>query len=158
MRRRGPRALRSMGDLLHGALPEGAEEKLAFPRVREEWEAVVGPALARRSLPVEIDEGVLFVRAETPTAAKALSMRGGTVARALSERTGLTVTSLKVTVGSVRAPTQPARRRPVRVTPPKDAVDEELERIRGSFPPGQEETARRLASLMALYRVRFPGR
>lgn len=151
-------ALRATGDILQGALPEGAEEKLAFPRIREEWGAVVGPTLARKSLPVEIDKGVLFVRAETPTAAKALSMRGGTVARALSERTSLSVTSLKVTVGSVRAPSRPARRRPVRVVPPKDMVDEELERMRGSFPPGQEETARRLASLKALYRVRFPGR
>ncbi len=158
-KRRSSRTLRSLGEMVRNALPEGAEEKLFFHRVLEAWELVVGPLLAEKSLPVELHEGLLLVKAESPSAAKALSMRGGTIAKALSDRTGMTVRSMRTVVGRASPPARRTiRRAPMKVIPPSERVEEELKRVQGRFPPGQEETARSLASLMALYRTRFPHR
>ncbi len=149
-----------VGALLQRVLPPGAEEKLALPEVRREWEGIAGAVLGKKSLPLEIDKGVLLVSAETPAAAKALSMRGGTLAKKVSAATGLNIISLKVIVGNATAAPKKVTLSPRRgrITPPREEVEKALEEVRGKFSPEREHLARRLASLMAFYRTLFPER
>ena len=149
-----------VGALLQRVLPRGAEEKLALPDLRKEWEVIAGTVLGKKSLPLEIDKGVLLVSAETPAAAKALSMRAGTLAKKVSAMTGLNILSLKVIVGNISAPPKKIVLSPRRgkITPAREEVQKALEEVRGKFSPDREQIARRLASLMALYRARFPDR
>ncbi len=149
-----------VGALLQRVLPRGAEEKLALPELRKEWEVLAGAVLGKKTLPLDIEKGILLVSAQTPAAAKALSMRAGTVAKKASAMTGLSILSLKVIVGNItEAPkkiTLPSRRG--KITPAREDVQKALEEVRGKFTPEREQVARRLASLMAFYRARFPGR
>ncbi len=157
---RGKKDFDRVGALLRRVLPRGAEEKLALPDLRKEWEALAGAVLGKKTLPLDIEKGVLLVCAESPAAAKSLSMRAGTVAKAASAMTGLTILSLKVVVGkTAAAPKKILRpRHKGKITPPREEVHKALEEIRSKFSPEREQVARRLASLMALYRARFPGR
>ena len=149
-----------VGALLRRVLPRGAEEKLALPELRKEWHALAGAVLGKKTLPLDLDKGVLLVSAESPAAAKSLSMRAGTVAKAASARTGLTILSLKVIVGNATAAPKRIILSPRRgkITPAREEVQKALEEVRGKFSPDREQIARRLASLMALYRARFPDR
>jgi predicted nucleic acid-binding Zn ribbon protein len=85
--------------LLDLVMPRGAEEKLALPELRDKWAAAVGPTLAKKTWPDDMEKGVLLVKADSPSSAKALSMRGASVAREASKITGVKVTALKVVVG-----------------------------------------------------------
>ena len=149
-----------VGALLQRILPPGAEEKLALPELRKEWEVIAGAVLGKKSLPVDLEKGVLLVSAETPGSAKALSMRAGTLAKKVSAMTGLDILSLKVIVG--RGTVTPKKiiltPRRGKITPPREDVEKALEEVRGKFSPEREQIARRLASLMAYYRARFPDR
>ncbi len=62
--------------LLDLVMPRGAEEKLALPELRDKWAAAVGPTLAKKTWPDDMEKGVLLVKADSPSSAKALSMRG----------------------------------------------------------------------------------
>lgn len=149
----------SVAALLRMALPKGAEEKLALPEIRKKWEIIVGPILAKKTLPDDVDKGVLLVKAESPSAAKVLSMRGASVARAASKHTGLPITSIRVMVGkSSPLPTAPSRKISSRVVPRKEDVDRTFEEMKQNFSPEREQLARRFASLMTLYRMRFPDK
>lgn len=149
-----------VGALLQRVLPPGAEEKLALPELRKEWEIIAGAVLGKKSHPLEIEKGILLVSAETPAAAKALSMRAGTLAKKISAMTGLNILSLKVIVGNVTMAPKKIILSPRRgkITPAREDVQKALEEVRGKFSPEREQVARRLASLMAFYRARFPGR
>ena len=149
-----------VGALLQRVLPRGAEEKLALPELRREWETLAGSILGKKTLPLDIEKGVLLVSAESPAAAKSLSMRAGTVAKAASAMTGLSILSLKVVVGNTTAPAKKTILSPRRgkITLSREEVEKALEEVQSKFSPEREQVARRLASLMALYRARFPGR
>ena len=157
---RKSRGFDRVGALLRRVLPGGAEEKLILPKLREEWEALAGSVLGKKTLPLDIEKGVLLVSAGSPAAAKSLSMRAGTVAKAASALTGLPILSVKVIVGNITAAPKktPRPRQGGKITPPREEVRKALEEVRGKFSPEREQVARRLASLMALYRSRFPGR
>jgi len=145
--------------LLDLVMPGGAEEKLVLPRLRDKWTAAVGPMLAKKTWPDDIEKGVLLVKADSSSSAKALSMRGASVAREASKITGVKVTAVKVVVGKTSPSPKVARpRKPVLVKPKKEDVDRAFEEVKEKFSPERENLARRFASLMALYRMRFPDK
>lgn len=145
--------------LLDLVMPRGAEEKLALPELRDKWAAAVGPTLAKKTWPDDMEKGVLLVKADSPSSAKALSMRGASVAREASKITGVKVTALKVVVGKTSPPPRAGKpRKPTLVKPKKEDVDRAFEEVKEKFSPERENLARRFASLMTLYRMRFPDK
>ena len=145
--------------LLDLVMPRGAEEKLALPGLRDKWAAAVGPMLAKKTWPDDMDKGVLLVKADSPSSAKALSMRGASVAREASKITGVKVTALKVVVGKASpSPRAGKPRKSTLVKPKKEDVDRAYEEVKEKFSPERENLARRFASLMTLYRMRFPDK
>ncbi len=145
--------------LLRGVLPRQAEEKLALPELRKAWAEIVGSALAAKTYVEDIDEGAVLAKAESPAAAKMISMRAGSLARELSKRTGISVASVRVV--PCKASHRPSPRRKeenIRIIPPKEEVERNFEAVREKFSPERETLARRLASLMAVFQRRFPGR
>ncbi|MBL3538676.1 DciA family protein [Aminivibrio sp.] len=145
--------------LLDLVMPKGAEEKLALPGLRDTWATAVGPMLAKKTWPDDIEKGVLLVKADSPSSAKALSMRGASVAREASKITGVKVTAVKVVVGKTSpSPRAGKRGEPALVKPKKEDVDRAFEEVKNKFSPERENLARRFASLMTLYRMRFPDK
>jgi hypothetical protein len=88
-------------EILENAMPPGFSEYLRFKEALRRWADVVGEALAARSTP-DLAKGELLVVAETPLAAKRLSMMGGNIAKTLRERFDVDVARVRVVVG--RAP------------------------------------------------------
>ncbi len=145
--------------LLDLVMPRGAEEKLALPGLRDKWAAAVGPMLAKKTWPDDMEKGVLLVKADSPSSAKALSMRGASVAREASKISGVKVTAVKVVVGKTSPPPRAGKRgKPALVKPKKEDVDRAFEEVKEKFSPERENLARRFASLMTLYRMRFPDK
>ncbi|TDY60853.1 uncharacterized protein DUF721 [Aminivibrio pyruvatiphilus] len=145
--------------LLDLVMPRGAEEKLALPGLRDKWASAVGPMLAKKTWPDDIEKGVLLVKADSPSSAKALSMRGASVAREASKISGVKVTAVKVVVGKTSPPPRAGKRgKPALVKPKKEDVDRAFEEVKEKFSPERENLARRFASLMTLYRMRFPDK
>ncbi len=145
--------------LLDLVMPRGAEEKLALPGLRDKWAAAVGTMLAKKTWPDDMEKGVLLVKADSPSSAKALSMRGASVAREASKITGVKVTALKVVVGKASpSPRAGKPRKSTLVKPKKEDVDRAYEEVKEKFSPERENLARRFASLMTLYRMRFPDK
>ncbi len=148
-----------MAALLDLVMPRGAEEKLALPGLRDKWASAVGPMLAKKTWPDDIEKGVLLVKADSPSSAKALSMRGASVAREASKISGVKVTAVKVMVGKTSPPPRAGKRgKPALVKPKKEDVDRAFEEVKEKFSPERENLARRFASLMTLYRMRFPDK
>ncbi|NLM71830.1 MAG: DUF721 domain-containing protein [Synergistaceae bacterium] len=158
-RRRGGPDPRPLSGIVRSALPKGSEERLFLPELRRIWAEIVGDALARRTFVEDFHRGVVTARADGPASAKMVSMRGASIARELSGRTGMKVDRVSVATGRITRAA--AKRRgaqpPSRISPTKEEVDECFEEVRGSFSREGEMVARRLASLMALFRKRFPG-
>lgn len=145
--------------LLDLVMPRGAEEKLALPGLRDKWASAVGPMLAKKTWPDDIEKGVLLVKADSPSSAKALSMRGASVAREATKISGVKVTAVKVVVGKTSPPPRAGKRgKPALVKPKKEDVDRAFEEVKEKFSPERENLARRFASLMTLYRMRFPDK
>jgi hypothetical protein len=104
---------------------------------------------------------VLIVKASSPAVAKVISMKGASLAREITKRTGISVTGVRVAVGKASHPPRPSVRTdnaPTRIVPPLQEVERNLEEIKDSFSPEKEAIAKRLASLMAIFKRRFPGR
>ena len=147
-----------LGGLIRMVLPRQAEEKLALPNVREAWGDVVGRALATRTCVEDLEEGVLFVRAESSAAAKRVSMGAASYAEALSKKTGFPVQSVKVATGRAtpRTPSVPPKPPSPLPPPPVEEVERRFEEVKEMFSQEAEPTARSLASLMVVYKKRFP--
>jgi hypothetical protein len=94
-----------VGDLLTAAVPALAERMLA-DEIQREWEALVGPALARRSQPGALERGALEIRADNSPWLMELQMRAGEILEALARRHGRSVLSLRFVLGAV--PTRPS--------------------------------------------------
>lgn len=150
----------SIGRTLRRALPEGGEEKLALSGIRSAWESIAGPTLGGKSFPEDLEKGVLCVIAQSAPAAKAISMRSASIARAAASQAGIPVASLKVRVGKVPGIRHQAGSSSsgMKLSPPREDVERNFEAVKHKFPPGREDLARRFASLMALFQKRFGGR
>jgi hypothetical protein len=110
-----------VGDLLTAAVPALAERLLAG-EIQREWDALVGPALARRSWPSSLDHGTLEIRADNSPWLMELQMRGGEILEALARRHGRSVLSLRFVLGEMPAPAPSAATpRPTGRLSPEDA-------------------------------------
>jgi hypothetical protein len=92
-----------VGDLLTAAVPALAERMLA-DEIQREWEALVGPSLARRSRPGALERGALEIRADNSSWLMELQMRAGEILEALARRHGRSVLSLRFVLGAVPPP------------------------------------------------------
>ena len=61
---------------------QGWENHLALGKLRENWEQVVGVAIAARSIPVKLEEGRLTVKVEPGAWAAELALMGQSLATA----------------------------------------------------------------------------
>jgi hypothetical protein len=106
----------------------GACPPWAKPAVPERvWREAVGVRIADRARPVELDRGVLVVRAATNVWATELSLLGEQIAARLRER-GFHVTSLRLRVGPVERKGGASQKRRTRV-PRAAPLPEGLERV-----------------------------
>jgi predicted nucleic acid-binding Zn ribbon protein len=106
-----------VGDLLVAAVPALAERMLAV-EISRQWEALVGPALARRSRPGALERGILEIRADNSPCLMELEMRGGEILEAITRRHGRSVLSLRFVLGAM--PTIASRSRRAAITAEKD--------------------------------------
>ncbi|MFY9588778.1 MAG: DUF721 domain-containing protein [Actinomycetota bacterium] len=60
----------------------GWEQHLALGRLRERWDAVVGSAIAARSIPIKLENGRLTVKVEPGAWAAELALMGQALAAA----------------------------------------------------------------------------
>ena len=131
---------------------------MALSELRRRWDEVAGPLLAKKSFPWDIEKGELFIRSDSPSSAKSMSMRGASLARQAALISGVKITSVRVAVGRIAPAVRKSPQRvPAQVRVRKEDVDAAMDEIRGKFSPERQDAARRLASLMALYKARFPG-
>jgi predicted nucleic acid-binding Zn ribbon protein len=61
---------------------QGWEQHLALGRLRERWDAVVGSAIAARSIPIKLENGRLTVKVEPGAWAAELALMGQSLAAA----------------------------------------------------------------------------
>ena len=94
---------------------------------KEDWEAAVGPRIAERAEPVELDRGTLIVRAATSVWASELTLLSVAILERLRAR-GLDVSAMRCRVGTVEARAQPTARRPSRAVPAPLPLPRVLER------------------------------
>ena len=99
-RERSPEAHR-LGEILDGLLRERPLVRgLPLGRLARHWEAVVGPKLAEVTAPVRLEEGVLWVVAETQGWAAQVRFLAGDVARRANEALGSDrIAKVQVSVG-----------------------------------------------------------
>ena len=74
-------------------------------RVEREWAGAVGPELARRAFPLDLDHGILAVGAETSACLQELTLRAPDIVSALGRRLGSAVTAIRPCLR--RRPTEP---------------------------------------------------
>ena len=151
--------------LLMRAMPPrfGVMEKLE--EVTREWGSVVGSILGKQSAPLDIANETLVVAAENPLAGNRLTMMGGNIARALTERWGLRVVKVKVVVGALplkgmprkpgAAGAQTAAARPATVRVREEDVREFESRCLENQPELPQSAVESLARLRAFFIKRF---
>ncbi len=119
------------------AAPEPIEEVLdragedRFARRRSpipmrDWKAAVGPRIADRAHPMQLDRGVLLVKVATSVWANELQMLAPELVARLRVR-GYAVDSLRFRVGALDTPDRPPERRTYRKVPPPKPLAPELE-------------------------------
>jgi hypothetical protein len=151
--------LQSVAAVLGQVMPPQYPLRETLRRVALGWSGVVGEVLGNQSVPLDVVGEELIVAAETPLVASRLSMMGGNVTRALSEKWGLEVKKMKIVVGRLplknagvignRAP------RPVFVKVGEEQV-KALERdYLEKFSDLPEDIALSLARLQAFFMKRF---
>ncbi len=105
------------------ARPAKADAVLPVPpRV---WEKAVGSRIAARARPNRLERGILHVIAASSAWAQELSMLAESIAARLREE-GLSVTSLRFSVGTVDAPARMTPREPPREVPAPMPLPREL--------------------------------
>ena len=95
--------LRSVGEILGGAMPQKLALHIRIAEIKERWAEVVDSALASRSEPVmfehEPDGGVyLLVSASSPAAAQRVKMLSGRISDKLKEIWRIDITGVRVKV------------------------------------------------------------
>ena len=93
----------SLKELLAGALPGALAQRLPLPELLAAWRSAAGPVMARRALPVALEQGGVLVVAVSGAAwRQELSLAGPQLCARMREA-GFAVESLKL----VNAPTPP---------------------------------------------------
>ena len=99
---------------------------------KHDWLAAVGPRIAERAEPIEIDRGTLIVRVATSVWASELSLLAIPIKARLAER-GVVVSALRYRVGPIEAPVRPTALRETRIVPAPlplpEALGADLDRV-----------------------------
>jgi hypothetical protein len=127
----------AIGDLVERTAPGRAARALVVSRAL--WEEVAGVGFARRTAPLKLQRGILWIRVSSPAWAQELALAEPVVLGRLRAR-GVEVTKLRYAVGEVEAPERGGV-----YAPPRAAVE------RARQAPLPEE------ALPALSRVRDVG-
>ncbi len=146
----------SLGALLPGRLPPAVLMAMAIADLVKEWESVTGSTLGRKSRPVSIERNVLVVVCETPSVAKMLTMKGGTIARQIEKGWRLGITGIRVVVGRIEDKREPEEPGNHRIEPSPESIRACLSYTGEKI--DRKDVAEALAGLMATYMKRFPGR
>lgn len=149
-------AIRPAKSVMEEALTPEIRRGLAVAGMASAWDGIVGEKLARRTAPEKIEKTTLTVVAADGAFAQEISMRGGTIARQITKRWGIEITSVKVRVG--RLPGNRGRRKSGKkqkgaVRVPEKIVEASRSEIDSTV--GRKDAEDALARLMALYRTRF---
>ncbi|MFH7244673.1 MAG: DciA family protein [Spirulina sp.] len=70
-----------------------------FRRILEHWSTVVGPAVARQSRPVRLDQKILYVAVINPMWAQTLTLERLTILNKLNQQLGLDLADLRFSSG-----------------------------------------------------------
>lgn len=103
------------------------------PITRDAWEEAVGSRIARRTEPLRIERGILWIRVATSAWANELSLLTQDILMQLNKR-GFEVEGLRFRVGAISRKQRQQARGPVREAPPANpplpgVVRERVERI-----------------------------
>ncbi|MGC9372181.1 MAG: DUF721 domain-containing protein [Thermovirgaceae bacterium] len=150
------RSLRPAKSVMEEALTPEIRRGLAVAGMASAWDGIVGEKLARRTAPEKIEKTVLTVVAVDGAFAQEISMRGGSIAREITKRWGIEVTSVKVRVGRLpgkKGGRKPAKKQKGAIRVPEKTVKASRSEIDSTV--GREDAEAALARLMALYRTRF---
>ena len=143
---------RAIGDILPDALPQLAG-RMAEVRMRQTWDAVVGPAVARRARPGPLVEGCLTVVVDNSPWLHELSLRQPEVL-GMIRRQCPAVRALRLTIGPLPAAgSDPAVARSARLTPLSEHDRHEIEEATAII----SDTALAAAARRLLTRARQAG-
>gem|GEM_PF-288815 len=115
-RRKNLAAPEPMEDLLDRA-GEDRFAKRRAPIPMRDWKAAVGPRIADRAHPMQLDRGVLIVKVATSVWATELQMLAPELVARLRVR-GYAIDALRFRVGPLDTPERPPERRTYRKVPP----------------------------------------
>ena len=104
---------------IEGVIDRSGEDRFAPrrpPIARRVWREAVGPRVAARAEPAELDRGVLTIRVATSVWANELSLLSSTLLARLQEL-GAPITSLRFRVGPIQETPRPVEPRPARAVP-----------------------------------------
>lgn len=91
-----------VGDILPHVLQQAQTTRAATQELRQTWARLVGKTLAKRTAPVSLRRGVLYVRTDEPGASYLLGLEQPTLLRALNAA-GLKVDEIAVVAGEIRS-------------------------------------------------------
>jgi hypothetical protein len=106
-------------EAIEGVIDRTGESRFAphhSPIARRIWREAVGPRIAERAEPTEMDRGVLTIRAATSVWATELSLLSSALLDRLRSL-GVPVTALRFRVGPIDEPARPVEPRPSRRVP-----------------------------------------
>lgn len=89
-----------LSDILPQVLRQAHATRAAVQELQRHWECVVGKTLAKRTRPVSLRRGVLYVRTDEPGASYALSLEKPALLSAL-KAAGLEVEEIVVLAGEL---------------------------------------------------------
>jgi hypothetical protein len=116
-------------ELLAAAVP-GLRDRLVEVAIRQDWAAIAGRELARRSRPAELRTGTLAVTVDTSPCLHEMTLRSGQLLAGLQARHGTAIRALRFALGTVPAAPQPAASRRSRagevLSPEESASVEQL--------------------------------
>lgn len=123
-RRKNLAAPETLEDLLDRA-GEDRFAKRRTPIPMRDWKLAVGPRIADRAHPVQLERGVLSVKVATSVWANELQMLAPEIVARLRVR-GYAVDSLRFRIGQLDTPDRPPERRAYRKVPPPAPLGAEL--------------------------------
>lgn len=98
-RREGTSTLIALGEILRRKAGNlGIEPAVHLVEIRQAWESIVGPALARESRVASFQGGVVVIAAAHPLVAQEIRMRRGEILSAVGSRVGGAPTRLQVVI------------------------------------------------------------
>lgn len=98
-RREGTSTLIALGEILRRKAGNlGIEPAVHLVEIRQAWESIVGPALARESRVVSFRGGMVVVAAAHPLVAQEIRMRRGEILSAVGSRVGAAPIGLQVVI------------------------------------------------------------